>query len=250
MSNPLSPAFSRTEMLLGPDAMQCLAQTRVLLFGVGGVGSWCAEALVRTGVGHLEMIDPDVVAESNLNRQLPATTSTLGRPKVEVLRRRLLSINPHADIVARTDKYCQATAREWDFNQYDYIIDAIDSLSDKALLILEACRSHARLFSSMGAALKSDPQRVAIAEFWKVKGCPLARALRQKFKRDGVFPSRKFRCVYSDELLKNHPDAERDPESPRANGTLMHITAIFGLTLASMVIRDVTELEPNSNAKR
>lgn len=237
--------FSRTEMLLGPDVMQRLQQTRVLLFGVGGVGSWCAEALVRSGVGYLEMIDPDVVAESNLNRQLPATIETMGEKKAEVLQRRLLTINPQADVVARAEKYSEATAQQWDFNQYDYIIDAIDSLNDKALLIREACRSRARLFSSMGAALKSDPQRIAVAEFWKVKGCPLARALRQKFKRDGLFPSRKFRCVYSDELLKNHPDAESDPDSPRANGTLMHITAIFGLTLASMVIRDVTEKAGN-----
>lgn len=235
-------AFSRTELLLGSETMKNLDSARVLLFGVGGVGSWCAEALVRTGIGHLEMVDPDVVAPSNLNRQLPATVDAIGQPKVEVLRHRLLSISPQADITARQEKYTAQTAAQWDFNDYDYIIDAIDSLADKALLILTACRSEARLFSSMGAALKMDPQHVAVAEFWKVKGCPLARALRQKFKREGTYPSRKFRCVYSDELLRNNPDVERDPDSPRANGTLMHITAIFGLTLASMVIRDSREL--------
>jgi len=206
-------AFSRTAMLIGRDSMARLGRTRAIIFGLGGVGSWCAEALVRTGIGHLEMIDPDTVAPSNLNRQLPATTQTLGLAKVEVLKSRFLAINPQTDIVARQEKYCQATASSWDFGQYDYVIDAIDSLPDKALLITEACRAGTRLFSSMGAALKSDPSRVAVAEFWKVKGCPLARALRQRFKKSGVFPARKFSCVYSDELLKNQPDIPHDPDS-------------------------------------
>lgn len=232
-------AFSRTEMLLGHEAMGRLCRSRAVIFGLGGVGSWCAEALVRTGIGHLEIVDPDTVAPSNLNRQLPATVAAIGQAKVEVLRKRFLEINPQADIVARQEKYCEATATNWDFGQYDYVIDAIDSLADKALLITEACRADTKLFSSMGAALKSDPSHVGVAEFWKVRGCPLARALRQRFKKSGVFPSRKFRCVYSDELLKNRPDVPRDPESPRANGTLMHITAMFGLTLASLVVRDV-----------
>lgn len=237
----MSPQFSRTEMLLGTEAMARLKDVRVVIFGVGGVGSWCAEALVRTGVQHLTMVDPDVVVPSNLNRQLPATTQTIGQAKVEVLRQRFLDINPQAEITAVQDRYSQETASQYDFNHYDYVIDAIDSLSDKALLIRQACLSSAQLFSSMGAALKSDPQRISVAEFWRVKGCPLARALRQKFKRDGLFPARKFKCIYSDELLKNQPNVPSDPQSPRANGSLMHITAIFGLTLASLIIRDTQE---------
>jgi len=246
MPSPQLPegAFLRTEMLLGSATMRSLAETRVLLFGVGGVGSWCAETIVRTGIGHLEMADPDIVAPSNLNRQLPATVATIGTAKVAALRDRLLQINPQADIVAKQERYCAATAPQWDFNSYDFIIDAIDSLADKALLIVNACRSEARLFSSMGAALKTDPQRVAVAEFWKVKGCPLARALRQKFRRDGLFPQKKFRCVYSDELPQNRPDAPRDPAQPNANGTLMHLTATFGLTLASLIVREVANADP------
>lgn len=229
--------LSRTAMLIGGDAMDRLSQIRVIIFGVGGVGSWCAEALVRTGVTNLTMVDPDLVVPSNINRQLPATSQTVGQAKVEVLRSRLLEINPQAHIVAEQRKYCQQTASDYNFDQFDYVIDAIDSLTDKSLLIRQACLSTAQIFSSMGAALKSDPQRISVAEFWHVKGCPLARALRQKFKREGTFPARKFKCVYSDELLKNRIDVAPDPESPRANGTLMHITATFGLTLASLVIR-------------
>lgn len=234
-------AFSRTELLIGTAAMQRLREVRAVIFGVGGVGSWCAESLVRTGVGHLVMADPDIVASSNLNRQLPATIDVIGQPKAEVLRRRLLQINPTADITACTEAYTEATAPKWDFSQFDYVIDAIDSVKDKALLIIKATSSETKLFSSMGAALKSDPSRIAVTEFWRVKGCPLARALRQKFKHSGTFPHRKFSCVYSDELLSNRDDAPIDPQSPRANGTLMYITAMFGLTLSSLVIRDATK---------
>ena len=226
--------FHRSELLLGSEGMECLSTKRVILFGVGGVGSWCAEGLIRSGIRHLTIVDCDCVCASNINRQLMATTKTIGRVKVEVLRERLLTINPEADITALQEVFCEETAKSFALDDYDYIIDAIDSLKDKALLILLATKTKGRLFSSMGAALKLDPTRIGVAEFWKVKGDPLARALRNRFKRDKTFPGRKFQCVYSDELLQNKTqDAEE-----RANGSLVHITAIFGFTLAGLVIKD------------
>jgi tRNA A37 threonylcarbamoyladenosine dehydratase len=192
-----------------------------------------------------------------------ATTLTIGRPKVEALKERLLSINPDADIVCRQQVFCAETLEEFPLDDYDYIIDAIDSLKDKALLILMATRTEAKFFSSMGAALKLDPTRIKTAEFWKVQGDPLARALRKRFKRDGQYPKRKFQCVYSDELLENKghnatcgteycmcPKAKNGPGDPsllnhewcsskaQINGTLAHITAIFGFMLAGLVVQD------------
>ncbi len=221
--------FQRSEILLGAEAMERLAQKRVIVFGVGGVGSWCAEGLVRSGIRQLTIVDSDSVCASNINRQLMATTETVGQVKVEVLRQRLLAINPAAQITAIHEFFTAETADSFHLDSYDYIIDAIDSLKDKALLILMACRSEAKLFSSMGAALKLDPARIKIAEFWKVQGDPLARVLRKRFKREGLFPERKFMCVYSDELVEAQGEGK---------GSLVHITAVFGMMLTSMVIRD------------
>ncbi len=231
----MNPLFQRTELLLGQEAMESLVSKRVIIFGVGGVGSWCAESLVRSGIRHLTVVDSDCVAESNVNRQLMATTSTLGQPKVEVLRERLLTINPEATIVAVQKTYCAETADRFPLNDYHYIIDAIDSLKDKALLILQACQTDAKFFSSMGAALKLDPLQIKITEFWKVQGDPLARALRKYFKSRQTFPAKKFQCVFSDEQRKN---VLQPTDQTRANGTAMHITAIFGLMLSSLVIKD------------
>ena len=227
--------FARTALLLGQPVMERLAGTRVILFGVGGVGSWCAEALVRSGIGHLTMVDGDVVMPTNLNRQLPALTDTIGQPKVAVLKQRLQRINPDAQIEAVQGRYNADTAESFHLENYDFVIDAIDSVADKALLIRHATFIPTiHLFSSMGAARKLDPTRIRIAEFWKVSGDPLARVLRQRFKHDGLYPARKFLCVYSDEQLANAADVPTD--ETRANGTVAHITAIFGNMLASMVI--------------
>ena len=230
--------FQRAELLLGAEEMAVLSGKRVILFGVGGVGSWCAEALIRTGIGHLTLVDSDVVCPSNVNRQLMATTQTIGKPKVEVLRNRLLEINPQADITAIQKVYNEETAADFPLNDYDYVIDAIDSLKDKLLLIRRATDSEANFFSSMGAALKMDPTRIRVAEFWKVEGCPLARALRMRFKHLKQRPTRKFLCVYSDEHLENKGVQPADAEK-NVNGSLVHITAIFGFTLAGLVIQDV-----------
>ena len=228
--------LQRALLLLGDGVMERVAQQRIIVFGCGGVGSWCIEALVRSGFCHITLVDFDRVSPSNINRQLMATQSTVGQVKVEAMRRHLLDINPEADIVIRNETYCADTAETFPLDDYDYVIDAIDSLPDKQLLIERATRSRAQFFSSMGAALKMDPTRVQVTEFWKVKGCPLARALRQRFKKQQRFPARKFQCVYSDELLKNQEAADA---GERANGSLVHITAIFGLTLAGLVIQDV-----------
>ena len=209
--------------------MSRIAEKRVIVFGVGGVGSWCAESLVRSGIKYLTIVDSDVVCTSNINRQLMATTETVGQVKVEVLKERLLSINPSAEITAIHEFFTAETAESFHLDTYDYIIDAIDSLKNKAHLILMACQTEATFFSSMGAALKLDPTHIKIAEFWKVQGDPLARVLRKKFKHEGQYPARKFLCVYSDELIE--PKGE-------GKGSLVHITAIFGHMLAGLVVQD------------
>ena len=256
--------FKRTELLLGSDVMEAIAEARVIIFGVGGVGSWCAESLVRSGIRHLTLVDSDRVCITNINRQLMATMQTVGKVKVEALKERLLSINPKAEVNALQQIYSAETADSFALDTYDYIIDAIDSLENKALLIRRACLTKATFFASMGAALKMDPLKVSVAEFWKVKGCPLAAALRRKFKKSRELPARKFKCVYSEELLANKganstcgtsaclcPKAEHGPGDPnlvnhewcsskaQINGTMAHTTAIFGFTLAGLVMQDI-----------
>lgn len=233
-------AFDRTALLVGSGAMARITAARVIVFGIGGVGSWVAECLVRTGVRNITLVDSDRVATTNINRQMPATSATVGEIKTEAARKRLLEINPDADVSTLTLFYDSETASSIDLSEYDYIVDAIDSLKDKALLILNATRSGRKLFSSMGAALKMDPTKVRTGEFWSVKGCPLARALRQRFKRTKEYPSRKFLCVYSDELLENKGNTTETCEyKARINGSLCHITAIFGMTLAGEIIKDI-----------
>ena len=246
--------FKRTELLLGGEMMKKMADVKVILFGVGGVGSWCAEGLVRSGIKHLTIVDSDRVCETNINRQLMATTKTIGREKVGVLKERLLEINPDAEIQTIVEVYSEETSDSFHLESYDYIIDAIDSLRHKVYLIQAATRTKAKLFSSMGAALKMDPTRIKVAEFWKVKGCPLGAALRRKMKQ-GIKPAKKFLCVYSDELLENKGlkyefDESKSSEllkqenpsvKASTNGTLVHITAIFGFTLSGLVIKDIVK---------
>ncbi len=221
--------FHRSELLLGNEAMSRIAEKRVIIFGVGGVGSWCSESLIRSGIRQLTIVDSDYVCVTNINRQLMATTKTVGQVKVDALKERLLCINPSAEITALQQVFTAETAESFGLDTYDYIIDAIDSLKDKALLILMATKTNAKFYSSMGAALKLDPTRIKIAEFWKVQGDPLARVLRKRFKHDNQYPARKFECVYSDELV--------EPQG-KGKGSLVHITAIFGFMLAGLVIQD------------
>lgn len=229
--------FSRTERLAGKEALERLSDIKVLIVGTGGVGSWCAESLVRSGITQLTIADSDVVCASNVNRQLMATARTIGIPKVNALRERLSDINPDACITALYERFSEDTASLFRLEEYDYIVDAIDSIPDKMTLILKSLETGAVLFSSMGAALKTDPSRISVAEFWKVHGCPLAKALRTGFKKSGRFPSRKFQCVFSDERLENRPSADES-----GNGVAVHITASFGFRIASLVFNDVTGL--------
>jgi tRNA A37 threonylcarbamoyladenosine dehydratase len=260
--------FHRTELLLGKEKMNAISQKNVIIFGIGGVGSWCAESLIRTGIRKLTIVDSDRVCVTNINRQLHATTKTVGEVKTEVLKNRLLEINPHAEITALQKIYNKDNSDEFNLDSYDYIIDAIDSLGSKIHLILTATKTKATFFSSMGASLKVDPTRIQVAEFWKVDGCPLGSMLRKQIRQKGIFPSKKFTCVFSNEVLVNQGEnvscgtekclcpktknAPGDPEladhewcsmKAKINGTTAHITAIFGFTLAGLVIQDIHKKE-------
>ena len=215
--------FSRSEALLGGAAMARLEAARVLVVGVGGVGSWCAEALVRTGVGKITLVDDDVVAESNVNRQCPATAKTIGRAKVEAVN-------------VRYSSSCVLCLKS-----FSLIVDAIDSVDCKAELILAATEAGVPLVSSMGAALKTDPTLVKVTRFEKVEGDGLARALRQRFKKLNRFPAAKFSCVWSSE--EAFVQAAGAPLPRSAKGSLMPVTATFGMCLASEAIRILTKGE-------
>lgn len=248
---------------MGAPFMQRLAQIRVIIFGVGGVGSWCAECLVRSGVRHLTLVDSDRVCPTNVNRQLMATCLTVGQVKVDALKEHLLQINPDAQIQALECLYDDDHHADFNLQSYDYIIDAIDSLKDKVSLILRATElTHAdrskSFFSSMGAALRTNPFAVSKAEFWDVQGDPLARMLRKRFKHLDRYPARKFTCVYSTEVPRpNLGDSSRltalEPPSSKAqtNGTVAHVTIIFGSSLAGLVLSDVEKrlLSETQNAE-
>lgn len=241
--------LQRTTLLVGENAQAEISRVRIILFGVGGVGSWCAEALVRSGVRHLTIVDFDTVSESNVNRQLMATPRTVGEVKVEVLRDRLQEISPEAEVIALKAHYSAQAADSFALDGYDYIIDAIDSLKDKADLIKRGMAARGVFYSSLGAALKIDPTRIKVGNFWKVRDCPLGAALRKKLRREGGVQERSFLCVYGDEVLPNlgeeavgaaclNAEAEAAGKAT-INGTTAHITGIFGFTLAGLVLRDI-----------
>jgi tRNA A37 threonylcarbamoyladenosine dehydratase len=263
MANLEKGIFQRTELLLGKEVMEKIASKNVIIFGIGGVGSWCAESLVRSGIRRLTIVDSDLICITNINRQLHATTQTVGEVKTDALKNRLLEINPSAEIQTIQKIYNPETSDSFELDSYDFIIDAIDSLSNKIHLIRQATRTNAVFFSSMGASLKLDPTKIRVAEFWKVKGCPLGHIVRKKIRK-GDLPAKKFMCIYSEELLENKgagsscgtdkclcpklKNAPGDPEladhewcSQKAviNGTVAHITAIYGFTLAGLVIQSI-----------
>lgn len=218
--------LSRSAALLGAAAVSRLQGACVCVVGVGGVGSWCAEALVRTGVGRLTIIDDDLVAGSNVNRQSPATMASVGRLKVDAMAERLREIAPEAEIEPLARRY--AGAGDLALGRFDAVVDAIDSVACKAELILAATAAGVPLFSSMGAALRLDPARVRLTRFEKVEGDALARALRLRFRRLGRFPGR-FEAAWSDEAPQPAMGVER--------GSVMTVTASFGLALAAAVMR-------------
>ena len=255
--------FQRTELLFGKERMERVMSKKVIIFGIGGVGSWCAESLIRSGIQYLTVVDSDRVCITNINRQLHATTLTVGEVKTEALKKRLLEINPAAEITAIQKIYNKDNHDFFELEKYDFIIDAIDSLGSKTHLIRQATRTDAVFICSMGASLKLDPTRIRVAEFWKVIGCPLASKIRKMIKK-GDLPAKKFRCIFSDEVIDNQgsgsscgtdkclcpktKNAPGDPEladhewcSQKAviNGTVAHITAIYGFTIAGLVIQDI-----------
>ena len=242
--------------------MERLGAVRAAVFGVGGVGSWTAEALIRSGIGHLTLVDSDVVCATNVNRQLQATAGNVGQPKVVELRKRLLEINPQASIDALQRVYNERTADQFDLRTFDYVIDAIDSLCNKVLLIQRCQEAGVTIYASMGAGAKLDPTQVKVARLAKTRMCPLARMVRKRLGRRGV--AADFLCVYSEEAPLEpatetfcgtgncacshaHPKKEEaDPENPdwcarktRVNGTAVHVCAVFGFMLAGLVIQDV-----------
>ena len=243
--------FSRSEALLGEAAMKRLADARVLVVGIGGVGSWCAEALVRTGVGKITLVDDDVVAESNVNRQCPATAATIGRPKVEAMAERLRAVNPMCELEALNARYPSSSVSC--LKSFSLIVDAIDSVDCKAELILGATEAGVPIVSSMGAALRLDPTKVKVTRFEKVEGDGLARALRQRFKKLGRFPSAKFSCVWSGERPILNTETQRHREGTensvpqclcvKNKGSLMPVTPTFGMCLASEAIKILTKGE-------
>lgn len=219
--------LERAEPLLGARTVARLSEARIAVFGVGGVGSWCAEALVRSGARRLVLVDDDTVAPSNLNRQCEATAETLGQPKVEAMKARLLSIDPSAEIEAKCERFVPGSL----LPTVDFIVDAIDSVDAKAALILAATEKGVPIVSSMGAALRRDPTKVEVRRFDKVEGDGLARALRQRFKRLGRFPACRFFAVCSTE-----PPAALD-----VRGSVMPVTAAFGMALGAEVMRSLGE---------
>jgi len=250
LRNAVPSSLERLTMLAGAGALEKLRKTRVLVFGVGGVGSWCAEALARSGVGKIDIVDFDTVCASNVNRQLQATTLTLGRVKVEALKERLLEINPSCEVRAWGKAFSREVASEFEIETADYVIDAIDSLAHKLDLIEICCAAGARFFSSMGMARKMDPTRIKVAGIWETRGCPLARVVRQGLRKRGFRGN--FTVVYGEECLDNIPvdviddsdGADGAGASARAgkkapNGSVVTVTAAAGMILASLILRDV-----------
>ncbi len=233
---------SRTEMLLGEEATERLSRTRVAIFGVGGVGGYALEALVRTGVLNIDIFDCDTVSESNLNRQIIATEKTLGISKCEVAKARAMEINSGVNITIFEMFYSPENKHTVDLTKYDYIIDAIDTLTSKCALIEEATRLGVRIISSMGTGGKLDPTKIEITDIYKTSVCPLARAVRTQLKKRGI---KKLKVVYSREepIKKYVEDTHGGLTLHRAPGSVVFVPASAGLALAYEVVRDILGLE-------
>ncbi|WP_033153581.1 tRNA threonylcarbamoyladenosine dehydratase [Pseudobutyrivibrio ruminis] len=233
--------FSRTELLLGKEAMEGLENKRVAIFGIGGVGGYVCEALVRSGVGHFDLIDNDTVSLTNINRQIIATHSTVGRQKVEVMKERMLDINPDADITIHQCFFLPENADEFDFNSYDYVVDAVDTVTAKIEIIMKCKELGVPVISAMGAGNKLDPSRFRVADIYKTTMCPLAKVMRKEMKKRGV---KDLKVVFSDEMPVSPIETEDvEPLNPgkRATpGSIAFAPSAAGLVLASEVIKDLT----------
>ena len=233
--------FSRTELLLGREAMERLARARVAVFGLGGVGGYAVEALARSGVGALELVDSDRVSLTNLNRQILATHRTLGRFKADAARERVLEIAPETEVLARRIFYGPDSAGEFDFSRYDYVVDAIDTVTGKLALIQQAREAGVPIISCMGAGNKLDPTAFRVADIYETSVCPLARVMRKELKKRGV---RHLKVVYSQEPPVN-PEGALYQESLEGEvrrqvpGSSAFVPAAAGLILAGEVVKDL-----------
>ncbi|MDO4459185.1 MAG: tRNA threonylcarbamoyladenosine dehydratase [Clostridia bacterium] len=230
--------FSRTELLFGAEAMEKLKNSRVAVFGVGGVGGHVVEALARSGVGQLDLIDNDTVSLTNINRQIIALHSTVGKLKVDVAKERCLDINPNIIVNAYRCFYLPETEDQFDFTQYDYVVDAIDTVSGKIALVMNAKKAGTPIICSMGAGNKIDPTRFKVADIYKTSVDPLARVMRQQMKKRGV---KKLKVVYSEEEpLTPMASNEELPEGKRSiPGSNAFVPSVVGLIIAGEVIKDL-----------
>ncbi len=255
----VNPAFQRLQLLVGTTALDLLRASRVILFGVGGVGGWCAEALVRSGIGHITIVDNDEICVTNVNRQIQATTKNVGKSKVDELRERLISIHPRVKVEAIPEVYEFAHRDRFDLHGFDYVIDAIDSYTHKLELIEHSWEVGARLFSSMGAACRMDVTKIRTASLWDARMDPFARILRKGLRKRG-FPG-DFQVVYSEEeplapvertsvacgthqcfCHPNDPDhVDWCATKLVINGSAVHVTASFGMALSGLVLQDVRQ---------
>lgn len=237
--------FSRTELLLGKDGMERLYRARVAVFGVGGVGGYTVEALARSGVGALDLIDNDRVCLTNLNRQILASRRTVGQFKVDAARERILDINPDAEVRTYKTFYTPQTAAQFDFSQYDYVVDAIDTMAGKLELVEQAQRAGVPIISCMGAGNKLDPSAFEVADIYATSVCPLARIMRRELRRRGI---EKLKVVYSREPPMTPAGAEDSPPGAaqegvrhrQTPGSNAFVPAVAGLIIAGEVIRDLT----------
>ena len=225
--------FSRSALLLGDEAIEKLRKAHVAVFGVGGVGAACAEALARGGVGQITLVDDDDVSLSNINRQFVALHSTVGQKKAEVMKARILDINPNAVVHARCEFFSAETVGAFDFSAYDYIVDAIDTVSSKILLIETAHQMNVSMISALGAGNKMDPTRFQAADLYETSVCPLARALRSQLKKRGIL---KHRVVYSTEppMATKEVICENGRHLP---GSLSFVPPVMGMILAGEAIK-------------
>ena len=230
---------SRSAMLLGEDGIQALTRAKVAVFGVGGVGGYLCEALARAGVGEIHLFDNDTVSLSNINRQIIALHSTVGEPKVEVMRARILDINPTCRVVAHQIFYLPENADDFPLSQYDYVADAIDTVSAKIELAVRARAAGVPLISAMGTGNKLDPSRFCVTDLSKTSGCPLARVMRRELKARGIT---HLKVVYSTEEAKKPIQAPENPTSGRVPpASLPYVPPVAGLLMAGEIIRELTQ---------
>ena len=231
--------FSRTQLLLGKEAMQLLKQKRVIVFGIGGVGGYVCEALVRSGIGAIDLVDDDKVCLTNINRQLIATRKTVGKYKVDVMRDRINEINPECKVYCHNCFYLPETKDEFDFSQYDYVVDAIDTVTSKLLLIERAKACHVPVISCMGTGNKLDPSKFEITDISKTSVCPLAKVMRAELRKRGI---RKVKVLYSREKpmkpLADNGERKGTTDRP-VPGSISFVPSVAGLMIAGEVIRDL-----------